>query len=82
MKNGVHLILMTEAAEYGDINAQFKLGMCYYKGEGIKKSYVDAYKWFYVARTSATEQDNAACKTTSKVMTAAQIAKAETRARK
>ncbi|MEZ4528027.1 MAG: tetratricopeptide repeat protein [Desulfobacterales bacterium] len=35
-----------EAAEDGDIAAQFQLGIMYYEGEGISKDYTEAAKWF------------------------------------
>lgn len=33
-------------AESGDAVAQFKLGVCYAKGEGVKKDEAEAVKWF------------------------------------
>ena len=43
------------AAEKGDAEAQFSLGKCYFRGEGVKEDKAEAVKWF---RKSA-EQDNA-----------------------
>ena len=31
--------LLLEAAEQGNMRAQFRLGMCYYKGNGVQRSY-------------------------------------------
>ena len=34
------------AAEHGDADAQYKLGFCYYHGNGVPKNYKEAVKWF------------------------------------
>ena len=44
------------AAEQGSAEAQYKLGLCYNKGQGVKKDYAEAVKWY---RKSA-DQGNAA----------------------
>ena len=33
-------------AEQGDTEAQYNLGLCYYKGEGVAKDVVEAAKWY------------------------------------
>ena len=33
-------------AEWGDMEAQFKLGMMYYEGKGAPKNFAEAIKWF------------------------------------
>jgi TPR repeat protein len=33
-------------AEQGDMSAQFKLGVTYYRGKGVSKDYSEALKWF------------------------------------
>ena len=35
-----------QAAEQGDAEAQYKLGMCYYNGDGVPQNYAEAVKWF------------------------------------
>ena len=42
-------------AERGDARAQYKLGSCYYNGQGVETNYTEAVKWF---RKSA-EKNNA-----------------------
>jgi TPR repeat protein len=42
-------------AESGDAVAQFKLGVCYANGEGVKKAEADAVKWY----SKAADQGNA-----------------------
>ena len=42
-------------AEKGDADAQADLGVCYYKGWGVKQDYVEAVKWF----RKAADQGNA-----------------------
>jgi TPR repeat protein len=76
------------AAERGDAIAQFELGLMYARGEGMRSNYVEAYKWFILARASFPEQDvESRDKAVTNrnaligVMTAAQIAEAQKRAR-
>ena len=45
-----------EAAEQGDAFAQYKLGCCYYHGDGVGCDYQEAVRWF----RKAAEQGNAA----------------------
>ncbi len=45
-----------EMAEQGDAFAQYKLGCCYYHGDGVGCDYQEAVKWF----RKAAEQGNAA----------------------
>ena len=45
------------AAERGDVDAQFILGECYYKGEGVKQDYEQAAYWY---RKSALQSANSA----------------------
>ena len=35
-----------KAAEQGDANAQYNLGVCYEKGEGVKKDLSQAVQWY------------------------------------
>lgn len=44
-----------QAADRGDIEAQFKLGDAYYKGKGVEKDVYEAIKWYSIA----AEQGNA-----------------------
>lgn len=43
-----------KAAEQGSADAQYKLGVCYEKGEGVEKDAVEAAKWYQ----EAAEQGN------------------------
>ena len=43
------------AAEQGDANAQYNLGLTYYNGEGVPQNYQEAVKWYCLA----AEQGNA-----------------------
>ena len=42
-------------AKQGDAGAQFMLGDCYYRGEGVEKDFAEAVKWY----RKAAEQGNA-----------------------
>ena len=39
----------TKAAEQGDAEAQYNLGVCYEKGEGVPQNYEEAAKWYMKA---------------------------------
>ena len=43
------LLKLTQQAELGDANAQFKLGYCYYSGQGVEKDYSQAVYWYKMA---------------------------------
>ena len=34
------------AAERGDAEAQYELGMCYARGDGVNKDFAEAVKWW------------------------------------
>jgi len=38
-----------QAAEQGDVQAQFKLGLMYDEGQGVAQDYVEAVKWYQKA---------------------------------
>lgn len=40
---------LMKSAEYGDAEAQYELGNCYYNGKGVTKDYKMAKKWHYAA---------------------------------
>lgn len=37
------------AAEHGGVDAQFNLGVCYYKGTGVEEDLEEAVKWYRLA---------------------------------
>lgn len=43
---------LRQKAAMGNINAQIMLGLCYYKGEGVKQSYSLAKKWYFHAASA------------------------------
>ena len=43
------------AAEWGDVDAQYELGYCYYWGEGVEENKAAAVEWY----RKAAEQGNA-----------------------
>lgn len=45
---------LRKAAEQGDIDAQYKLGNCYYNGNGVSEDKAEAVKWY----RKAAEQGN------------------------
>ena len=67
------------AADQGDADAQFNLGLMYYNGEGVPKNDAEAYFWWNLAAA----QGNADAKTNrdivEKKMTRDQIAEAQRR---
>ena len=38
-----------KAAEQGDVEAQYDLGLYYYSGRGVKEDLVEAVKWYRMA---------------------------------
>ena len=46
----------TKAAEQGDVDAQYNLGLMYYNGEGVPKDLVQAYAWYDVAKANGQEK--------------------------
>ena len=46
---------LVKNAESGDAKAQFDLGACYSKGDGVTQDYKEAVKWY----TKSAEQGNA-----------------------
>ena len=47
---------LTARAATGDSNSEYRLGLCYYNGDGVAKDYSEAVKWF----RKAAEQNLAA----------------------
>jgi TPR repeat protein len=45
---------LTKAAEKGDVDAQFGVGMCYVNGQGVTSDHAEGMKWW----TMAAEQDH------------------------
>jgi TPR repeat protein len=68
-------------AEQGDAKAQYDLGLRYYNTRGETRSFVEAYKWFYLAGVAEHTNPSPACIKLAKEMTAAQIAEAQARAK-
>lgn len=46
---------LLKRAAHGDVNSQYKLGVCYKDGDGVEKDYHEAVKWF----TKAAESNHA-----------------------
>ena len=73
------------AADQGHALAQFDLGGMYCDGEGVPQDYVEAYKWRNLAASRATaaaqKPFTALRDTLVKLMTPAQLAEAQQRAR-
>ena len=44
-KQGNEMVCLHSMAEQGDSRAQFKLGLCYANGHGVRKDYAEAMKW-------------------------------------
>ena len=49
---------LIKKAEQGDTEAQFHLGMAYYKGDGIEENHEKAFEWWMKA---AEEEASAMC---------------------
>jgi hypothetical protein len=67
-------------ATKGDANAQFNLGVMYYKSEGVPQDYVEAYKWVFIAGLNGMDVTTFK-RTLFAKMTPAQIDEAQKRAK-
>ena len=44
-----------KAAEHNDAEAQYNLGICYERGEGVAEDWVEVYKWLLLAARQGVE---------------------------
>ena len=58
MKRMTGLIRHTKAAEQGDAEAQYNLGMMYATGIGVREDHVQAYKWLVLASVGTPDAKN------------------------
>jgi TPR repeat protein len=65
------------AADSGNAQAQYSLGLLYYEGCGISRNEVLAYMWCDLAAEQGDERAVSDCKLISGNMTAAQMAEAQ-----
>ena len=70
-----------KAAEQNYAKAQYHLGLCYDRGQGVAKEPAEAYKWSLLATRQGDEKAKALVAALQKEMTPAQIAEGEKRAR-
>ena len=61
--------------------AQNHLGLMYYRGEGVQKDLIQAYKWAYLAAEQGMDPAIQALTMLRQEMTASQIEEAETLAK-
>ena len=71
----------TRAAEQGDADAQYNLGVMYAKGKGVPQDYVYAHMWANIAATGDAEDVGKLRDILEKKMTPSQIAEAQKLAR-
>ncbi len=73
-----------KAAEQGHAGAQYHLGICYYKGKGVARDFVEAYAWSNLGsnteETSGRQRDELERKMSPQQVTAAQKRTKELRA--
>jgi len=73
------------AADQGEAIAQHNLGVMYQNGEGVPQDYLEAHKWVNLAAARATGDDQKQYAESrnglAKLMTSAQVAEAQRRAR-
>ena len=71
------LVESLEAARLGDLDAQYLAGFLYMRGEGTRRDYVRAYRWFTLAARQGDEFAADELISLAKRMTAAQISEAK-----
>ena len=64
------------AADQGDADAQYSLGLMYHNGEGVLQDYKEAYAWLGVAKANGYENAEENLSFLMKEMTKEQIADA------
>ena len=69
------------AAAQGYATAQFNLGVMYAKGHGVPRNYIEAYMWYSLAAAQSNDVAVQNLNRLEKLMTPAQIAAAQERAR-
>ncbi len=72
---------LTAAAEAGDPPAQHQLGLLFISGQGVEQDYVQAHKWLNIAAASGSSAAADKRAVVVDLMTAEQVAKAQTAAR-
>ena len=70
-----------EAADQGLAEAQNNLGLMYDKGKGVPRNYIEAYMWYSLAAAQSDDKAAHNLDLLEKLMTPAQIAAAQERAR-
>ena len=71
-----------QAAEQGDADAQFMLGLMYTMGEGVPEDDIQAYAWISIAAAQGVENAKIAKEMFTGKMTSAEIAEAQKLSRK
>jgi hypothetical protein len=66
-----------KAAEQNHAEAQYNLGECYYRGKGVTKDYMEAYRWFTWALSQYVAGAKQYLAITERCMTPEQIAEAQ-----
>ncbi len=70
-----------KAAEQGEAFARYNLGVMYAKGRGVAQDYVQAYMWFDIGAANGDGEAKEHRDKIEKLMTAADISKAQTLAK-
>ena len=68
------------AAEQGNVNAQFNLGLMYLNGEGVPENNIRAYVWWSVSAVLGDEVARGNRDTMAELLTPAQLALAQEQA--
>lgn len=66
-----------KAAEQGDTDSCYNVGIRYYNGRGVDKDYTQAYVWFSLAAQSGDEDALTMVKRCEEKMTADELSKAK-----
>ena len=66
-----------KAAEQGNANAQYSLGLCYYLGTGVVKNEVEGYKWILLSIAQGYENARKNLSVLENKLTPAQLAEGQ-----
>jgi hypothetical protein len=70
-----------KAADQGDVNAQYRLGVMHAEGRGVAQDYVQAHMWFKLAAAQGHKEAAEIQDKLPEVMTRDQVADAQRLAR-
>jgi TPR repeat protein len=76
-----YLFSRVEAAEHGEPNALYDLGLLYSTGQGVEQNFIEAHKWFNLAAMRGVRRAMVDRSELARDMSALDVAEAQRQAR-